>query len=91
MSVVTKEFQFGNQKVTLETGKIARQASGAVMVNMGDTVVLVTCVAKKEAKESRYWLKLSDPSSNVTREKDYLFNEATELMKILGAIIERSK
>ena len=50
MSVVKKEFQFGNQKVTLETGRIARQADGAVMVYMGDTVVLVSCVAKKEAK-----------------------------------------
>ncbi|MCZ6804525.1 MAG: polyribonucleotide nucleotidyltransferase [Proteobacteria bacterium] len=59
MSVVTKEFQFGNQKVTLETGKIARQASGAVMVSMGDTVVLVTCVAKKEAREGQSFFPLT--------------------------------
>ena len=49
MNIVRKEFQFGEHKVVLETGRIARQASGAVMVSMGDTVVLVTCVADKEA------------------------------------------
>jgi polyribonucleotide nucleotidyltransferase len=59
MSVVTKEFQFGSHKVTLETGRIARQASGAVMVSMGDTVVLVTCVAKKEAKEGQDFFPLT--------------------------------
>ena len=59
MSVVKKEFQFGNQTVTLETGRIARQASGAVMVSMGDTVVLVTCVAKKEAKEGQDFVPLT--------------------------------
>ncbi len=59
MSVVTKEFQFGNQKVTLETGRIARQASGAVMVSMGDTVLLVTCVAKKEAREGQDFFPLT--------------------------------
>lgn len=47
--MVIKEFEFGEHKVKLETGRIARQASGAVLVSMGDTVVLVTCVAKKEA------------------------------------------
>ncbi len=59
MSVVTKEFQFGNHKVTLETGRIARQASGAVMVSMGDTVLLVTCVAKKEAREGQDFFPLT--------------------------------
>jgi len=59
MSVVIKEFQFGSQKVTLETGRVARQASGAVMVSMGDTVVLVTCVAKKEAKEGQDFFPLT--------------------------------
>lgn len=59
MSVVTKEFQFGNQKVTLETGRIARQADGAVMVSMGDTVLLVTCVAKKEARAGQDFFPLT--------------------------------
>ena len=44
MSLIRKEFQYGDFKVSMETGEIARQADGAVMVNMGDTVVLVTVV-----------------------------------------------
>jgi polyribonucleotide nucleotidyltransferase len=59
MNIVRKEFQFGENKVILETGKIARQANGAVMVYMGDTVVLVTCVAKKEADPTRDFFLLT--------------------------------
>ena len=47
---VTKTFQYGQHTVTLETGEIARQASGAVMVSVEDTVVLATVVARKDAK-----------------------------------------
>ena len=53
MTPVTKEFNYGDHVVRLETGEIARQATGAVMVSMGDTVVLVTAVAMKEAAEGR--------------------------------------
>ncbi|MBF0255599.1 MAG: hypothetical protein HQL47_03885, partial [Gammaproteobacteria bacterium] len=42
---IKKEFQFGDHKVVLETGEMARQADGAVLVNMSDTVVFVTVVA----------------------------------------------
>ncbi|HKK13329.1 MAG TPA: polyribonucleotide nucleotidyltransferase [Gammaproteobacteria bacterium] len=56
---VTKTFQFGDHSVTLETGEIARQASGAVMVNMADTVVLVTAVGMKEAIEGRDFFPLT--------------------------------
>jgi polyribonucleotide nucleotidyltransferase len=48
---VTKTFQYGNHQVTLETGEIARQAGGAVLVKMADTVVLVTAVANKGLRE----------------------------------------
>ncbi|HEX5636933.1 MAG TPA: polyribonucleotide nucleotidyltransferase [Gammaproteobacteria bacterium] len=47
MTVIKKSFQFGEHNVTIETGEIARQASGAVLVNMADTVVLVTAVVVK--------------------------------------------
>jgi hypothetical protein len=43
---VTKTFQWGQHTVTMETGEIARQASGAVLVNIDDTVVLATVVAQ---------------------------------------------
>ena len=48
MAKITKSFQYGKHTVTLETGEIARQASGACIASMGDTVVLATVVAKKE-------------------------------------------
>ncbi len=50
MTPIKKTFQFGQNTVTIETGEIARQASGAVMVNVGGTSVFVTAVAKKEAR-----------------------------------------
>ncbi len=59
MNVVRKEFQFGEQKVILETGRVARQANGAVMVHMGDTVVLVTCVASREEDLERDFFPLT--------------------------------
>ena len=59
MSVVTKEFQYGDRKVVLETGRIARQASGAVVASLGETVVLVTCVTRKEADTERDFFPLT--------------------------------
>ncbi|MCW8929661.1 MAG: polyribonucleotide nucleotidyltransferase [Gammaproteobacteria bacterium] len=50
MTPIKKSFQFGQDTVTIETGEIARQASGAVLVNVGGTSVFVTAVAKKEAR-----------------------------------------
>jgi len=49
VTLVRKEFQYGDQLVTLETGEIARQADGAVIINMGGTTLLVTVVGKKDA------------------------------------------
>jgi polyribonucleotide nucleotidyltransferase len=49
MTPITKTFEFGQNKITLETGVIARQASAAVMASMDDTSVLVSVVGKKEA------------------------------------------
>ncbi len=59
MNHVTKEFQYGDNKVVLETGKIARQATGAVFVSMGDTVVMVTCVASKDGDTERDFFPLT--------------------------------
>ena len=59
MNVVKREFQYGNFPVVLETGRIARQASGAVMVSMGDTVVLVACVASREARPDQGFFPLT--------------------------------
>ncbi|MFZ5731571.1 MAG: polyribonucleotide nucleotidyltransferase [Pseudomonadota bacterium] len=59
MAKVTRSFQYGNHEVTLETGEIARQASGAVMVSMGGTVVLVTAVAASKAREGQDFFPLT--------------------------------
>jgi len=59
MNVVKKEFQYGDQTLVLETGRIARQASGAVLCSMGDSVVLVTCVANKKADTGRDFFPLT--------------------------------
>lgn len=56
---VTKTFQYGQHQVTLETGEIARQASGAVMVSIEDTVVLATVVARKDAKPGQDFFPLT--------------------------------
>lgn len=59
MAIVKKSFPFGEHQVTIETGEIARQADGAVVVSIGDTVVLVTAVAKKEAAPGRDFFPLT--------------------------------
>jgi polyribonucleotide nucleotidyltransferase len=59
VNVVKKTFQYGDQEVTLETGRIARQASGAVMVTMGNTSVLCTVVAEQKSKPGQAFFPLS--------------------------------
>lgn len=58
-NVVKKTFAYGDHQVTIETGEIARQASGAVLVSMEETVVLVTVVAAKEAKPGQDFFPLT--------------------------------
>ena len=59
MNPVTKTFQYGGQTVTLETGRIARQATGAVMVTVENTSVLCTVVAEKSPREGRDFFPLA--------------------------------
>lgn len=56
---VSKSFRFGDHDVTLTTGEIARQATGAVICQMDDTVVLATVVAKKETKPGQDFFPLT--------------------------------
>lgn len=55
----TKSFQYGKHTVTLETGVMARQATSSVLVSVGETVVLVTVVANKKAKEGQTFFPLT--------------------------------
>ncbi|HEU0277901.1 MAG TPA: polyribonucleotide nucleotidyltransferase [Rhodanobacteraceae bacterium] len=59
MAKVTKTFQYGQYPVTIETGEIARQASGAVIVSMAGTVVLVAAVAAAKAREGQDFFPLT--------------------------------
>ncbi|MBJ6979286.1 MULTISPECIES: polyribonucleotide nucleotidyltransferase [unclassified Luteimonas] len=59
MAKVTKSFQYGERTVTIETGEIARQAGGAVMVSCDGTVLLVSAVANKTAREGQDFFPLT--------------------------------
>ncbi len=59
MNPVKKTFQYGRHQVTLETGEVARQSDGAVLVNMDDTVVLCTVVAKRDVKPGQDFFPLT--------------------------------
>lgn len=59
MPVTKHTFQYGQHSVTLETGEIARQADGAVMIDMGGTVLLVTAVAEKKGESGRDFFPLT--------------------------------
>ncbi len=59
LNPIRKEFKYGNDTVVLETGRIARQATGAVLVTIGGTVVLATVVGKKTANPSQDFFPLT--------------------------------
>ena len=59
MSAIKKSFKYGDHTVTIETGEFARQADGAVLVTMSDTVVLVTAVGLKKATPGRDFFPLT--------------------------------
>ncbi len=59
MTVSKRTFQYGPHAVTIETGELARQAEGAVLVSMGDTIVLCTACAKKTATPGRDFFPLT--------------------------------
>jgi len=81
----------------LEIGKQLVRAAGSVGANYIEAeealskkdFVFRIKICRKEAKESRYWLKLSDASTGKDEEKAVLIQEATELMKIFGAIVTK--
>ncbi|MEO0126786.1 MAG: four helix bundle protein [candidate division WOR-3 bacterium] len=82
----------------IENGKQLVKSSGSVGANYEANESLSKkdfCmrikICKKEAKESRYWLRLTVPKEEDEEEKELLINEAAELMKIFGAVLEKSK
>jgi polyribonucleotide nucleotidyltransferase len=59
LNAIRKTIQYGNHQLTIETGEIARQAGGAVMVYLDDTVVLVTVVGKKDVRPGQEFFPLT--------------------------------
>ncbi len=59
MQKITKTFMFGDHEVTLETGRVARQADATVLVSMADTVVMVAAVGRKEANPGQSFFPLT--------------------------------
>ena len=83
----------------LEDGKQLVKASGSVGANYIEAneslskkdFVMRIKISRKEAKESWYWLELTEPKEEQMMEKQDLIKEATELTKIFGSIVEKSK
>jgi len=83
----------------IEDGKQLIRSSGSVGANYIEAeealsrkdFVMRIKISRKEAKESKYWLELIDSNNNCIGEKQALIQEATELSKIFGAIVEKSK
>ena len=83
----------------IENGKQLVRAAGSVGANYIEAneslskkdFKMRVKISKKEAKESRYWLRLTQPIKENETEKEELVKEATELMKIFGSILEKSK
>ena len=59
LKVSTREMEWGGRKLVLETGKVAKQATGAVVVTYGETKVLATVCAAKEAKADQDFFPLT--------------------------------
>lgn len=78
-----------------ENGKQLVRSAGSVGANYIEAneslskkdFIMRLKISKKEAKESMFWLRLTEPVSTEQKEQHYLINESTELMKILGSIL----
>jgi four helix bundle protein len=83
----------------IEDSKQLIKASGSVGANYIEAeealsrkdFVMRIKISRKEAKESGYWLELTEPKEDQVMEKQNLIKEATELTKIFGSIVEKSK
>jgi four helix bundle protein len=83
----------------VEDGRQVIRSSGSVGANYieanealskKDFVIRIK-ICRKEAKESRYWLRLIEADTSIARERDLLLREAQELMKIFGSILRKSE
>ena len=84
---------------TFENGKQLVRAGGSVGANYIEAnealskkdFLMRIKISRKEVKESRYWLQITEPLKEYQKEKDYLIQESTELMNIFGSILIKCK
>lgn len=82
----------------IENGKQLVRSGGSIGANYIEAnealsrkdFIMRVKICKKEAKETRYWIRLTEPLHEMEGDKEKLFDEATELMKIFGSILEKS-
>ena len=84
MSAIKKSFKYGDHTVTIETGELARQADGAVLVTISDTVVLVTAVGLKKATPGRA-LSATNASAAVFERTAGAWNKIFMVLSRFGA------
>ena len=83
----------------IENGKQLTRSAGSMGANYIEAnealskkdFIMRIKISRKEAKETRYWLMLTEPLKDHLKEKEWLIGECTELMKIFGSILEKSK
>ena len=90
LSKTTSNREVGSQLVRSAGSVGANYIEANESLSKKDFVMRIK-ICRKEAKESRYWLLLTESSSDLKEEDDHLIKESTELMKIFGAILEKSK
>ena len=87
MEKQTVQFQFGGQDVTLETGAIARQATGAVLISMGETQILATVVGAKNVKPGQSFFL----SQFITKKRHMLRVKSQAVTSSVKVVQQRKK
>ena len=86
----TGNFEIGKQLIRSAGSVGANYIEAEESLSKKDFALRIK-ISRKEAKESRYWLNLSEPKSDQNKEKGLLSQEALELTKIFGSIVEKCK
>src|SRR3989338_264837 len=86
----TPNFEYGKQLIRSSGSVGANYIEANESLSRKDFFMRIK-ISRKEAKESRYWLELAESNNDIVSEKDGLIQEATELRKIFGSILEKSK
>ena len=85
----TSNIEYGKQLIRSSSSVGANYIEANESLSRKDFFMRIK-ISRKEAKESEYWLLLAEPSNDAVAEKDTLIQEATELRKIFGSILQKS-